>query len=110
MTSPFQATPDGVRVRVRLTPRAGRNTVDGVDRDADGRHRVRVRVTAAAEKGRANTAMAKLLAKAWAVPAGTIRVTVGATDRNKTILVAGEATALKPRLDTWLAAHLPTKP
>ncbi len=109
MSGPFQATADGVRVRLRLTPRAARNAIEGVDRDAAGRHRVRVRVTAVAEKGRANAAMIKLLAKAWAVPAGRIRVTAGATDRNKTVLVAGEAAALHRRLENWLTAQFPTR-
>lgn len=110
MSGSFQAIAGGVRVRVRLTPRAGRNVVDGVDQDAAGRHRVRIRVTAVAEKGRANGAMIKLLAKTWAVPAGSIRITAGATDRNKAILIAGEATTLRPRLDNWLTTHFPTKP
>ena len=109
MSGPFQTIDRGVRVRLRLTPRAGRNAVDGVDRDAAGRHRIRIRVTAVAEKGRANAAMIKLLAKAWAVPAGSISVTAGATDRNKTVLVAGEAAALQRRLETWLTNRFPVR-
>ncbi len=109
MSGPFQATADGVRVRLRLTPRAARNAIEGVDRDAAGRWRLRVRVTAVAEKGRANAAMIKLLAKAWAVPAGSIRITAGATDRNKTVLVAGERGALHRRLENWLTTHFPAR-
>ena len=54
--------------------------------------------------------MIKLLAKAWSVPAGTIGITAGATDRNKTVLVAGEAAALHRRLENWLATEFPVKP
>ena len=86
---------------MRLAPRGSRNAIEGVDRDAADRARLRVRVTAAPERGRANAAMLKLLAKAWRLPAGSIAVTAGATDRNKTVLVAGEAAALLARLETW---------
>ena len=44
-----RVTIDGVLVPVRLTPKAGRNRIDGVKPDADGTRRLAVSVTAGAE-------------------------------------------------------------
>lgn len=70
---------------------------------ADGQARLKVRVTAAAESGKANRALIKLLAKAWRLPAGGIELVVGAKARNKVLLVEGEPEALYRRLEAWLA-------
>ncbi|HZD24686.1 MAG TPA: DUF167 family protein, partial [Alphaproteobacteria bacterium] len=68
---------DGVRLLVRLQPGAGADSIDGLDTDAEGRPRLRARVTAAPEKGRANKALMRLLAKAWGVAPGTLEIVAG---------------------------------
>jgi hypothetical protein len=88
----------GVIVSIRLQPGAGANRIDGVEEMADGRRRLRVRVTAAPEKGKANKAMIKLLAKQWKWPAGSLQVVGGRSSRDKTIAVAGEPAALMAHL------------
>ena len=99
-----EAAADGVRVRVRVTPRARSNRIDGTVRDADGAARLKVRVTAVPEDGRANAAVVALLAKAWRLPKGAFAVVAGARDRNKTVEVAGDADAILPALDDWARA------
>ncbi len=84
---PFAARSDGISISIRLRPGASANRIDGIGELADGGRQLCVRVTAAAEKGRANAAMIKLLAKAWRLPRGRLSVTAGAKDRNKTILL-----------------------
>ena len=96
--SPFSARSDGVRVAVKVAPRASGDGVRGVAVEADGRAFLAVRVTAAAEGGRANAAVIGLLAKRWRVPAGAIRVVGGATARRKVLHVAGPPAALLERL------------
>ena len=83
----FEPAKDGIRVRVRLQPKAGANRIDGIDRDADDNQRLRVRVTEAPEKGRANKALSKLLAKAWRLAPTAVEVVAGQQSRDKTILV-----------------------
>ena len=68
--------------------------------DADGQVRLAARVRAVPEKGRANDALVKLLAKAWRLPAGSLEVVGGATSRNKVVAVAGGADLLE-RLREW---------
>jgi len=53
----------GVRLAVRITPRAARNAIEGVAIDAAGRPELRIRLTAAPVDGSANVALIGLLAK-----------------------------------------------
>jgi uncharacterized protein (TIGR00251 family) len=99
--SPFAARADGVRVRLKVTPRARRDAIDGVAAGADG-PALKVSVTAPADEGRANDAVIALLARAWRVPKGAVAVIQGATSRRKLVHVAGDAKDLLPRLDAWL--------
>ena len=80
----FKETAAGVRVSVRVTPRAGLSGLAGV---RDGR--LLVRVSAAPEGGKANAALLKLLSKAWGVPQSGIEVVAGASRREKVLLVRG---------------------
>lgn len=91
----------GLEVRVRVTPRARADRIDGVIADADGRLRLKVAVTEAAERGRANEAVIAALARAWDLPKSTLAVVAGATDRRKTLVLAGDADALRQRLANW---------
>ena len=99
--SPFAAAADGVRVSVRLTPRASRTAITGIARDAAGTAMVTAMVTAAPEDGKANAALVKLLAREWRVAKSGITVVKGATDRRKLLHVAGDPAQLSVRLAAW---------
>ena len=94
----WRAVPGGVEVRVRVTPRCGRDAVDGVDRLSDGRAVVKVRVRAAPEDGAANDAVRHILAKTLHRPSSAVSLTAGATARVKTLVIAGDPTLLSDRL------------
>jgi len=99
---PFAAAQGGVRVRIRLVPKASANKIAAIEIDADGAGLIKVMVTAVPEQGKANAALIKLLAAEWKVAKSTITVIRGATDRNKTLLVAQETDTLMQRLHQWL--------
>ena len=101
---PFTAVADGVRVAVRLTPGASRNAVAGLADTAAGGRVLKVSVTAVPEAGKANAALVKLLAKEWRIAKSDVALVAGATDRTKTLLVAGPSAALLRRLEEWAAA------
>lgn len=104
----MSAAPDGVRVAVRLQPGARRNGVDGLVATAEGGVALKARVTAPPEGGKANAALIALLAKAWRLPKGTLRIDRGQSDRNKLLHVEGEPKVLAVRIESWLrelAAH-----
>jgi uncharacterized protein YggU (UPF0235/DUF167 family) len=92
-----------LRVALKVAPKAAGAAITGVEADAAGRGVLKVRVTEAPEGGKANAPVGKLLAKAWKLPKGAFRVTAGAKDRRKTLLIAGDPDQLAPRLRSWLA-------
>ncbi|HEX6956406.1 MAG TPA: DUF167 family protein [Ferrovibrio sp.] len=96
-------TADGVRLCVRLTPKAGRDAIEGLKPTAEGGFELAVRVTAVPEKGKANAALLKLLAKALKIPAGRMCIVAGETDRHKQILIAGEPAAVEAQLQSQLS-------
>ncbi|MEX1109390.1 MAG: DUF167 family protein, partial [Dongiaceae bacterium] len=67
----------------------------------DGKPRLKVAVTAAASEGAANKAVIGLLAKSWRMPKSAFAIVAGATDRRKTVHIAGDPTDLMARLDRW---------
>ncbi|WP_230530433.1 DUF167 family protein [Microvirga roseola] len=95
---PWRSRPDGLEVRVRVTPKGGRDAVDGVETLSDGRPVLKLRVRAAPEDGAANEAVRRLLAKTLKVPASAVSLETGATARLKTFSIAGEAEALAAAL------------
>jgi uncharacterized protein YggU (UPF0235/DUF167 family) len=101
---PVRCVEDGVTVAVRLTPKAKTSEVNGLIDRPDGAA-LKVSVTAAPERNKANAALLALLAKTWHVPKTSLRVVGGQTDRNKLIHVAGDPEGLRKTLNQWIAAH-----
>ncbi len=96
---PWVAGAGGVTLVVRLTPKGGRDAVDGVERMADGRCVLKVRVRAAPSEGEANEALIRLIAKALGVPRRDVALAAGATSRIKRLVVSGDGTALAAKLE-----------
>ena len=101
---PWTQRPDGLLVEVRLTPRAAMDRIDGIERLSDGTHVLKTRVRAVPEKGRANDAILKLLARALGLPMSRVRLLSGDTARRKCILLEGDGAALARDLAERLAA------
>ena len=74
-------------VRVRLQPKSSADRLEGLARDAAGRAFLKARVRAIAEKGKANAALEKLIAKAIKMPRSAVSVIKGNTDRVKTVCI-----------------------
>ena len=87
-------TRDGVVLRLKVSPGAAR---EAITRGSDGS--LRLAVTAAPERGKANAAAVALLAKALGVPKSAVEVIQGASARRKTLRVAGDARLLAPRIE-----------
>lgn len=85
-----------------MTPKSASTRIGEVAVDASGTEALRVHVREVPDKGRANAAVIKLIAKAWGLPKSTIELVSGASDRNKVIAIAGEPDALMTRLEALL--------
>ena len=84
----------GVVVDVRVIPRSSRAGVGGV---RDGR--LVVRVTAAPVDDAANDAVVRALAEALEIPRRAVRITAGATSKNKAIEISGvDAATIQQRI------------
>jgi len=79
---------------VRATPRAAADAIDGMVKDADGRERLAVRLTAAPSDGAANDALVRLLAKALGVRKKDVSLTGGAASRLKRLHIKGDPATL----------------
>ncbi|WP_346906551.1 DUF167 family protein [uncultured Roseibium sp.] len=85
---------DGLLVDIRLTPKSSKDGIDGIDRLADGRCVLKARVRAVPEKGAANAALIKLIAKAVGLPKSAIDLESGSTSRIKTLRLTGDGDRL----------------
>jgi uncharacterized protein YggU (UPF0235/DUF167 family) len=101
---PWAAAGGGLVVVVRLTPKGGRDTLDGIAPLADGSVVLKARVRAAPSNGAANAALVRLIAKAAGVPAGRVAIVAGATARIKRVRIAGDPAAIAGALEASAAA------
>ena len=85
---------DGLRIRVRITPRASRSEVRGIETDAAGARHLAVRVNAPPDGGRANGELLRLLARRWGLPARDLTLVGGQTARQKVLHLDGSADLL----------------
>jgi uncharacterized protein (TIGR00251 family) len=80
----ISATPGGIRIQVKVQPRAARNEVSGVVDDC-----LRVRLTAPPVEGEANRLLQKYLGEVFCCSPGCIRIIRGSTGRLKLLEIAG---------------------
>jgi uncharacterized protein (TIGR00251 family) len=89
----------GVLLRVRLTPKGGRDRIDSWTRDDKGTAILKVRVSAPPEKGKANAALIALLARELRLAKSLISIRAGETSRLKTVMIQGDSEALAAKFD-----------
>ena len=99
---PWRETKEGIALDVRLTPRGGRDALDGVETLADGRVVLKARVRAAPTEGEANAALIRLLASELRLPRSQLSIASGATARLKSVALQGDAASLAEALATCL--------
>ena len=102
---PWSAVAGGVALDVRLTPKGGRDAIDGVETLSDGRSVLKVRVRAAPSEGEANEALCRLIAKSLGVASRAVTLTSGATSRIKRLTIVGDVSALISALEKFGASR-----
>ena len=99
---PWTPVPGGLRLMVRLTPRAGADALGGLREIEPDQPLLTARVAAAPVEGAANAALVKLVAKALGVPKSAVTVTAGETSRIKQLEIAGDTAALSAILEALI--------
>jgi uncharacterized protein (TIGR00251 family) len=95
----WSTVPGGLMLDVRVTPRGGRDAIEGIDALADGRAVLRARLRVAPAQGEANSALVRLIADALAVAARQVTLVAGAKARIKRLKIEGDGTSLAARLE-----------
>jgi uncharacterized protein (TIGR00251 family) len=99
---PWRPTKEGIALEVRLTPRGGRDAIDGIETLSDGRAVLKARVRAAPTEGEANDALIRLLAREFGLSRSRIAIVSGAAARLKTLSLHGESGPLAGLLEARL--------
>ena len=100
---PWSVTAGGLALNVRLTPKGGRNAIDGIEVLSDGRPVLKARVAAPPSEGEANDALCRLIAKVAGVPPRDVSLAAGATSRIKRLTIAGHGPTLIAALEKVVA-------
>ena len=104
----YRVEAGGVVLSVRLTPRAARDSVDGVGVLSDGRAVALARVRALPSEGEANAALLALLAKRLRVAKSAVTIAAGHSARLKQVRIAGDPDGLAREIDGWASAAPPS--
>ncbi len=80
---------EGIALWLRLSPKGGRDAIEGLETLSDGRRVLKARVRAAPENGKANAAMIDLVAGWLRAPKSAVSIRSGETARIKQIFIAG---------------------
>ena len=94
------ATGTGVRLSIRVQPRASDSRIAGVHGDS-----LKVRLTAPPVDGAANAALIELLAEVLGVSRQLVQIAAGQHSRNKVVEVAGLSVESVQRLVTRAATR-----
>lgn len=96
---PWTETPTGLRLMVRLTPKAGRDSLGGLREIEPGQPLMLARVAAAPVEGQANAALVRLVAKTLGVPKTAVSIAAGETSRIKALEIEGDPARLTSALE-----------
>ncbi len=100
----YRARADGLDLFVRLTPKSSMDAISGIATSADGSVHLLARVRAVPEKGAANAALERLLARTLGLPPSTIKVVSGATSRLKTVRLSGDTASIARAIEAAAGA------
>lgn len=104
LDAPWHEGKAGLVLLVRLTPKGGRDALEGETILSDGRRALQARVRAVPEKGAANRALIALLAAAAGRPKSAVGIVSGETARLKEIAIEGDAAEIAARLAALVTA------
>jgi len=96
--NPWRPERGGLLLSLRVTPNAGADRIDGIERRDDGTAVLRIRVTAVPDKGKANAAVIALLAKTLGMPKSSVTLVSGETARLKIVRLDGDPDELAAAL------------
>ena len=98
LSLPWRADGETTRLAIRLTPRGGRDQIEGCTTLSDGNTVMLARVRAAPQDGAANAALIATLVKALGITARDVAIASGQTSRLKILRIALPLADIEPKL------------
>ncbi len=95
----YEKTSDGIKLFIKVSPKASANLIRGVEAVSDNQTAVKILVTAVPEEGKANKAVINLLAKMLKLPKSDMCVIQGETSKVKTLLIKGDQTHIISKIE-----------
>lgn len=83
----YQYDKNGLKIYLKVIPNASKNEICGIIYDTNGQQLLKLKITAIADKGKANKAVRKFLSDEWDIPTSDIAIISGETARTKKILI-----------------------
>ena len=80
----YKQTVKGLELRIKVIPNAPKSMISGVENGE-----LKIRLSAVPEKGKANEALCKYLAKVLGISGSRVKLLSGDTNRHKRVLVEG---------------------
>jgi uncharacterized protein (TIGR00251 family) len=99
ISKPWIQLADGVALNVRLTPRSGRDAIEGIERRADGRTVLKAKVRAAPFEGQANAALCRFIAHELGLAPRQVEIAAGEGARIKRLRITGDPRMLDAALE-----------
>jgi hypothetical protein len=96
MSSWLEETKDGIVIRVRVIPRAGRDEIVGLI----GGEALKIRIQAPPVEGKANARLIKYLSREWKISRADLTVLSGETGRSKRLGIINPPPGLIEKLRT----------
>jgi uncharacterized protein len=103
LDGPLTPIRGGLRVAIRLSPRAKSNRLIRVSVAPEGGHVIKASVTAPPQDGQANEALLRLLAGVWRLPRRDLSIAAGAGSRMKFVRIAGDTQQLLAKISEEIA-------
>ena len=103
----FKPDDGSVLLFIRVTPRSAQADIGGLYTGADGKLSLQVKVRAQPEKGKANEAAIELLAEVLRLPKRAFAIISGASDRLKTVRIAGDPATISQKLNDIIQDQSP---
>lgn len=99
---PWRAAAGGILLDIRVTPKGGRDAIDGIEMLSSGQKVLKVRVRALPTDGEANDAVNRLIAKYVGIARSNVTLERGASARVKTLRIAGDSAAIMASLEALI--------
>lgn len=96
---PWRAAAGGILLDLRVTPKSGRDAIEGVEELSSGQAVLKLRVRALPTDGEANEAVIAFIAKSLKIPKSNITLERGGASRVKTLRLEGDAKAIASMLE-----------